>query len=259
MTADYATLELCSLGQVCIDLFGFSRMAEAINGGKDLHVDMASELLGLSYEEAISRYEEGDAEVKSFRQMSKAANFGFPGGLGADSFVEYALASYGVRISPTEAHALKARWMQKWPEMQQFFRYVGALSPFGNDFTVVQLRSKRQRGGCNFNAGCNTFFQGLAADGAKRAVWQVATECYARPDSALFGARPVAFLHDEIMLECPVEMVDPVATRLKQVMEEAMAEYTPDVGSTAEPAAMLRWYKGAREVREHGRLVPWTP
>lgn len=259
VTADYSTLELCTLAQVCLDLFGYSLMAEAINAGRDLHLDMASAILGISYEEILSRHEMGDAEVKETRQMSKAAGFGYPGGLGTSSFVRYAKGNYGVEISEADAAALKEQWFGKWPEMRDFFKYVGGLSPFGNDFSVTQHRSLRQRGGCNYNAGCNTFFQGLAADGAKEALWRVAQECYADSSSPLFGARPVAFLHDEIMLECPEGRITEVALRLKQVMEEGMDSFVPDVKITAEPAAMLRWYKSASPVWKDGELLPWTP
>lgn len=262
VSCDYATLELCALSQACIDLFGWSEMANAINGGMDLHLAMAANLLNIKYEEAQARRKEGDEQVKEARQLSKALNFGFPGGMGASSFVSFARASYKVEISEQRAVELKHQWIDTWPEMQEFFRHVGALSQMGNDFTVEQLRSKRLRGGTNYCAGCNTFFQGLAADGAKNAIWEVMKECYVDEDSPLYGCRPVAFIHDELLVEVPenIEERTAAADRLAQVMVSAMREWIPDVKISAEPAAMRRWYKGAEETRdEEGKLLCWEP
>ena len=262
VACDYATLELCALSQACLDMFGWSEMANAINSGMDLHLAMAANVLGISYAEAQTKRKEGDEKVKEARQLSKALNFGFPGGMGAASFVSFARASYKVEISEERAVELKHQWIDTWPEMQEFFRYVGALSQMGNDFTVEQLRTGRLRGGTNYCAGCNTFFQGLAADGAKHAIWEVMKECYVNQESPLFGCRPVAFIHDELLVEVPegVEERTAAANRLAEVMVEAMKVYIPDVKIEAEPAAMRRWYKGAEEARdEEGRLLCWEP
>ena len=262
VACDYSTLELCALSQACLDLFGWSEMASAINSGMDLHLAMAANLLGIPYEEAQAKRKEGDEKVKEARQLSKALNFGFPGGMGAASFVSFARASYKVEISEQRAVELKYQWIDTWPEMQEFFRYVSALSQMGNDFTVEQLRTGRLRGGTNYCAGCNTFFQGLAADGAKNAIWEVMKECYVDEESPLFGCRPVAFIHDELLVEVPegIEERTAAANRLAEVMVEAMKVYIPDVKIEAEPAAMRRWYKGAEEARdEEGRLLCWEP
>ena len=259
IAADYSTVELCCLAQVCLDLFGYSRMADAINEDNDLHLAMAAYLLGISYHEAMMRRMVDDPEIARFRQLSKCVNFGLPGGLGAETFTRFAKATYGVEVSLDEATSLKEQWIAKWPEMKDFFRYVGGLSSFGNDFTVVHHRSERQRGGTSFTAGCNTLFQGLAADGAKEALWRIAKECYCDLESPLFGSRPVAFIHDEVLIECPIGEVHEAAQRLCEVMVDSMKVYTPDVEISVEAAAMLRWYKGASPKWENDRLVLWEP
>jgi len=262
IACDYATLELCALAQVCLDLFKWSEMAVAINKGMDLHLAMAASLLNIKYAEAQARRRAGDEKVKEARQLSKALNFGFPGGMGAASFVQFAKAGYNVDISEDKAHSLKREWITTWPEMNAFFKYIGGLGSLGNDFTVEQLRSKRLRGGTNYCAGCNTYFQGLAADGAKNAIWEVAKECYVSEDSPLFGCRPVAFIHDELLVEVPadIEARTAAADRLAEVMVSAMEKWIPAVKIAAEPSAMRRWYKGAEEVRDdRGRLLCWEP
>ena len=261
VACDYSTLELCALAQVCIDLFGWSEMGAAINGGMDLHLAVAASILSISYDKAKMNMADGCSKTKEQRQLSKALNFGFPGGMGAAAFSSFA-KSYGVTISEERATELKFQWMGAWPEMQEYFRHISGLSMMGNDFTIEQLRSGRLRGGTNYCAGCNTLFQGLAADGAKNAIWEVAKECYVDEDSPLYGCRPVAFIHDELLVEVPegIEERTAAADRLAEVMVAAMKVYIPDVKINAEPAAMTRWLKGAEEVRdEQGRLLCWEP
>jgi DNA polymerase-1 len=269
--ADYSTLELCALAQVCLDLFGWSNMADALRAGQDLHVRMAANILGVPYEEAITRYLAGDEEVAEKRQLAKAANFGYPGGLGAEKFQAYARDSYGVVIDLDTSRELKATWLATWPETRQFFDNVNEQLGYRDSFTLEQLRSGRLRGGVGYCDGCNSYFQGLAADGAKAAMWLIAQECYlgfgdawprdGRAPSPLFGARVVAFIHDEFLLEVRDDAnAGAAGDRLAAVMVEGMARYIPDVPTKAEPVLMGRWLKGAKTTRDAtGKLIPWTP
>lgn len=65
---DYDTLEMRTLAQVCIDLFGYSTIADAIKANQDLHVAMAANILGLTYDDAMVRYTAGDPELVTARQ-----------------------------------------------------------------------------------------------------------------------------------------------------------------------------------------------
>lgn len=240
IAADYSTIELCALAQVCLDLGFESEMAKAINAGADLHQEFADSLDGLT------------------RQEAKAANFGFPGGMGADAFAAYAKGQ-GVSVSPGRARELKAAWLERFPEMREYFRYIGDMSPMGNDFSITQLRSSRVRGKVHFTSGCNTLFQGLAADGAKEALFDVAWQCYVTEGSALQGCRPMMFVHDEIIVEAPRDRATHAAQGLSEVMRWAMEKWIPDVRITVEAACMERWYKGAEPVWVDGELMPWRP
>lgn len=158
-SADYSFVELCALAQVCLDLYGFSRLADAINAGLDPHLDMAAELMGVTYKQAeaikANKKHPRNAEVKEMRQLSKALNFGLPGGLGAEKFVDYARAGYGVIIDIGRARQLKPIWQQKWPEVIRFHQDMGNRAQFGQSFTLEQLRSGRIRGDCGFCDGSN--------------------------------------------------------------------------------------------------------
>jgi hypothetical protein len=267
LATDYSTVELCTWAQVCLDLLGYSDMAEAIRAGRDLHVDMAVDILraageSTDYDDLNRRRKQGDPHAKEARQLAKAANFGLPGGLGAETFIAYAWATYQVRIEIDRAKRIKDLWLAKWREAKPYFNHISSLGgEFGESFPIVQLRSGRVRGGCTFTSAANSFFQGLAADGAKEALRRISRECYLG-GGPLEGCRPVAFLHDEFILEVPddVDLAHAANLRLMQHMVEGMKVYVPDVPIKAEPSLMRRWFKEAEPVYdEKGRLRVWEP
>jgi DNA polymerase I len=228
--ADYSTLELRTLAQVQIALFGSSRLAEAISAGVDVHLDLASsELLGVPYAEGLARYNAGDPEVKRYRQIAKGANFGFPGGLGAGAMVGYIRASTGGKIvlSIDETRDLRAKWLRRW-DMDTYFRWVRSHTDHGAP--LEQLYSGRVRGGCGFTDGANTMFQGLAADLAKDALFHVVQACYVRGvDDRLYGCRVVNFVHDEIDLLADEDRAEDAGKALREMMIEAGRRWCPDV------------------------------
>lgn len=256
---DYDTLELRSLAQVCLDLFGYSKMAEALRDGKDLHLWLASFLAGASYDQIVEEKKAGNPRALGLRQTSKVANFGFPGGMGASRFVEYA-AGYGLTLSQEESNELRKTFREAWPEINDYFKYCSGLLT-GDAADVVRfVRTGMLRGDVMYTAICNGNFQHLAAIGAKQALVGVTKECYL-PGTPLHGCRPIIFLHDEIGIEVPYsgERAHLAAQRLKTVMIESMQQWIPDVPITCEPAMMRRWYKGAEPVYQNGILVPCRP
>lgn len=256
---DYDTLELRSLAQVNLDLFGESAMAEALREGKDLHLDMAAEIAGIEYPKAVSLMEEGDSQIQEFRQHSKPANFGFPGGMGAQKFVDYA-AGYGIKLSLEAAEELRRTFMRKWPEMRLYFAYCANLIDGEKASSVTFLRSEMVRGDVMYTAVCNGFFQHLAAMGAKQALYEVTKECYTG-NTALRGSRPIGFIHDEIGIETPDNKNRAAAAeRLEQVMIKVMKRWITDIPITCGSVMMYRWFKGAKPVYDkRGRLVPCQP
>lgn len=260
---DYGTLEMRTLAQVCLWLFGWSSMANALREGKDLHLDMAAEILGITYAEAEARFEDNEAEIIEYRKHSKPANFGFPGGMGAKKFIDYA-AGYGITLTLEKAKALRATFNAKWPEMQLYFDHCAGLVGGDTAYVVEFLGSKMLRGDVMYTAVCNGFFQHLAAMGAKRAMYEVSKACYTDRNSPLWGCRPIAFIHDEIGLEFP-PWVDAhaAAQEVSRIMIDTMKEWLPDLPVIAEAVLMRRWFKGAKPVfvEEGGeeRLVPCKP
>lgn len=266
-SVDYNFIELVTWAQTCLDLFGKSEMAVAINADTDPHCLLAAEIMRVTEGRNVT-YEEVYAARKTWgkdpRQKAKAGNFGFPGGLGVETFLLYAKANYGVELAQDEGWAIKNAWKRRWSESEAYFAYFSRLQEkaFGNPFEVTLPRTGFVRGGCTFTSSCNTMFQGLAARGAKEAMWDVAREAYLDPASDLYGCRPVLFLHDEIVLEVPAhrERAHAAAMRTVKVMETAMSRFTPDVKVRAEPALCARWYKNADPVwGKDGVLELWTP
>lgn len=257
ISVDYDSQELRALAQVLLEIVGQSTLAERYrkDPSYDPHTDFAARLLGMTYREAMTK-KKSDARVKDMRQRSKGANFGYPGGMGAKKFVLYA-RGYGLNMSEAESAELRDRWFEQWPEMKRYFDHVSQMSANGTG-TLVQLYSGRRRGNCGFSDGANSYFQGLAADISKLAMYEVTRACYADPASPLYGCRVVAFIHDEIILEAPIEYGHEAAEELVRVMIECMEKYTPDVPAKASPAMMYHWTKEADEIRDaHGKLIPW--
>lgn len=290
-STDYAALELCTLAQVCLWVAGQSRMAEEINAGRDLHAQLAASLSGVSIENFEAKLKSEDPaekkKAKDLRQMAKAANFGFPGGMGAAKFVlakrkeglRLCLASgkavqcgaskiteYKARkITPTCAECLKiaeelrAAWFNQWPEVTPYFEWINReVGQSGGQGKIKSPGTGFVRGGLDFSNAANHCFQHLAAMGAKHALWKVSKECYTDRSSPLFGSRPVIFVHDEIFCEMPEDRAHEAGPRLAEIMIEAMREFVPDVTIRAEPALMRRWTKAAEPKHDaKGRLIPW--
>lgn len=255
---DYDAVEMRTLAQCVLDLAEHETPLLTMyrdDPNYDPHAYFGASLLGVTYEEMLERLRAGDKEAKEMRQRAKPANFGYAGGMGASTFVAYA-SQYGVELTEAEAKDLRAKWIDTY-DMRPWFTEAERAQARG---WVDVPRSQRRRGRVGYTQACNTPFQGLASDGAKDALFNVARECYVTPTSPLFGCRPLVFIHDEIIIEAPIETAHESAQRLKELMEDAMRGVTPDVPPSATPALCKRWLKGAEPVYdEAGRLVEWTP
>jgi DNA polymerase I-like protein with 3'-5' exonuclease and polymerase domains len=234
-----------------------STLAAAINADQDCHVRMAATMRdqGESYEDCYALYKLADGkkehkqplstaerDIIDARQLSKALNFGLPGGLGPAKFIDYA-AGYGATIDLATARQAKRAYEKAWIEMRLYFWHIGQMCK--DDVAVVtQLYSKRQRGDCFFTQAANSFFQGLAADGAKEALRRIIRAAYRDGGSALFGTRPSGFVHDEFLVNCKIEQAPRALPALEHEMVQGMMQWIPDVKIKA-PGKILydRWGK----------------
>jgi DNA polymerase I-like protein with 3'-5' exonuclease and polymerase domains len=253
---DFDKAELHTLAQVCKRVIGRSRLGERLVAGFDPHLDLGAQLLEISYEDAVAN--KRDPAVKDARQKAKPANFGFPGGLGIDGFLAYAKGQYGIDFERSMAVKLRETWHATWPEMEDYFAWIRALLGDAGVATITHLYSGRERGLVPYTVACNSFFQGLAADGAKAAMWEVIKGQYADPSSPLYGSRTVNFIHDELLIEVPEARAEACALELQRVMVEAFNPWVPDYPVTAGVALMYRWCKNAEPIYDaQGHLIPW--
>lgn len=265
--ADYSGFELRTWSQCCLFLFGQSKMAEALNAGRDPHIEMACQILKMAYDEAHADYKQNPkGRVYNARQTSKVGNFGLPGGLREHSLVDYARKSYGVILTPypetpgvMSAHELIQSWYDAWPEAHLWFERLAEMTDEDGPREIKQFVSDRIRGGVGFTDGANTLFQGLAADAAKAAGFLIARACYAKPESPLYGWRIFNFIHDEFLLTGPDdEWAHDAAVELARLMKLGAEPFLPDVPAEAEPLLARRMSKSAKPVFDaRGRLKPW--
>lgn len=285
VAVDYSTLELRAWAQRCINLGIESRMAEVMRTRDargeymDVHLMFAASMLGWEYEFAAEAMrgahgKEQKALIKQMRGVAKPLNFGAPVGMGAPKLKESAKNSYGVDFDALgiDAEATLAHWKACWPEAPRYFNFVsdqlqdtGEVSRYDrvlSDGTVEVVerpkmrgsfrlqRSGRIRGRCGFTDGANYGFQGLAADGAKAALWAATQECFNDPTSPLFGARIWNFVHDELIIEVDEARASAAADRLHDIMVEQMVPFIPDVPVLCEVTVMTRWDKAAESKRQ---------
>jgi hypothetical protein len=295
-------------------------------GPGDPHLLMAANMLAISYPDAVARHkqekeargqafdffkgkipdgsgryipqplEDADAAkrasdvvptpVDDARQAGKVADFGFPGGLGAEKLVLFARKAYKVKLAVDDeqerltglvsAKRLKRIWLASFPEFRKYFDTISRMiGPDGATFR--HFFTGRVRGGAHYAAACNSFFQGLGADATGNALFLISEACYCpvacrlcggngievqqgvRPCpgcfgtgvSPLYGCRMVNYIHDEFILECPESRGHEVAHELVRFMIEGAAPFLPDVPATAEPKIMRFWSKDAKQV--------WSP
>lgn len=255
---DFGAAELHTFAQVCTDLGLSSNLATVLRSGKDAHLAFGAAIRGWSYDWAKQHKNtpEHKAAIKAARQGAKAANFGFPGGLGVEKFRLYAAATYGVILTEAEATDLRDQWFAFYPEAREYFAIIAEIVDAG--VPLRHPRSDRYRGDVRFTSACNSLFQGLAADMAKDAGFRLARAMYTERDSVLFGSRLVAFIHDEFLAEVPEDRASECAVEIARIMGEAGDLWTPCAPCRAEPAIARRWRKGAEPVRgPDGRLIPW--
>ncbi len=289
-SVDFKALEMATFAQAQLKIVGTSALADALNKDFDPHADFAASMIGVTYEDFMRVLKDKThplfKQYKLYRQGAKEGNFGFPGGMGASTLVRTArkkgtrfctalagAAKCGARGKVIEwnkrptppvclhcvelSQKLKGQWMAKWPETDQYFDHISEI--VNGSCELTQIKSERIRGGLDFCNAANSYFQGLAADGAKDCLWRVTHAMYNEQDSPLFGCRVFSFIHDEILMEVPLYKAHEASFELSRLMVSTMKEWVPDVLIVAEPALMLAWDKDAEAVYDaNGRLIPWV-
>lgn len=207
---DITGMENATLAQILLNKYGYSKLADTINSGKDVHTYYASILFN----------KEEKKVTKKQRQQAKAAVFGFPGGLGIETFKTFA-KGYDVFLTNEEAQIMKDKYFEAFPEMRKYLNEC-------QDGDVYTLTG-RKRANATYCAVANTPFQGLGSDWAKLAMY------------GLFKAefKLVGFIHDAFLAE-----EENNTSRYKQMCDiilEAGKKVVPDVEISVAGEIRERW------------------
>lgn len=88
LSCDYAALEMTTLAEVC-HVMGFGdALMTAINDGRDLHVDLSAEFLGIDYLAALEKKKAKEIGFLKLRQAAKPVNYGKAGLMGPSKMVK---------------------------------------------------------------------------------------------------------------------------------------------------------------------------
>jgi len=202
--ADYSQIELRLLAHMADD----GQMQEAFRSGEDVHTVTASQVFGVPQGEV----------THELRRRAKAVNFGIVYGISDFSL------SQDLGVSRREAKEYMETYLEKYQGVRQYMGdivekarrdgYVATL--FGRRRWLPELRSS------NYNlrsfgerVALNAPIQGTAADLIKLAMIRV---CRRLREEGL-KARLVLQVHDELIVECPVEETEEVKSLLTQEME----------------------------------------
>lgn len=222
--ADYSQIELRVLAHIAND----KNMIDAFNSGEDIHTKTASQVFNMPAEFVTSE----------MRRKAKAVNFGIVYGIGAYSL------SQDIDVSVAEADEYINQYLQTFSGVKTYMEdiisfadengYVGTLS--GRRRYIPELTSSNKN---NVNFGqrvaMNTPIQGTAADIIKIAMIKV----YERLKSEHLESKLILQVHDELIVEAPIEEVERVKLIIKEEMEGAMQL---NVNLTADVNSGKTWY-----------------
>ena len=218
--ADYSAIDLRAAAQVTKD----PGLLKIFKEGGDPHRRTAAAMLGIAESQV----------TKEDRKRAKPLNFGFLFGMGAERFVEYALADYGLEFTLAEAEKFKKVYLQTYPGVARWQREMGVERPIEVRSASGRARrfNDRRQGYCE---RLNMPVQGSAADGMKAAL--VLLHRRLPP----LGARLVLCVHDEVLVETPVEHAEAVKKVVEDSMIEGMKVFVTAVPIVVEASIRRTW------------------
>ena len=222
--ADYSQIELRVLAHIADD----KTMQQAFCSGEDIHTATAAQVFRV----------DKDQVTPLQRRHAKAVNFGIVYGIS-----EFSLAE-DIGVSRYEAREYIDNYLATYHGVRDYMKRVVAearetgytTTLYGRRRYIPELKSS------NFNIrqgaeriALNTPIQGTAADLIKLAMVRV--------EQALNEKYPEAKLllqvHDELIVECPAKLAEPVAALVSRQMEQVATLRVP---LTAEAKYGKSWY-----------------
>ena len=223
--ADYSQIELRVLAHISND----EHMIQAFKNGEDIHKQAASKVFNIPIDEV----------TKEQRSSAKAVNFG----------IVYGISDFGLG---EQLHIPRKKAKQY---IEQYLQMYSGIKKFMNDIVetakekgYVETEFKRRRyipelKSNNYmvrqfgqRVAMNTPIQGTAADIMKIAMINVLKEIKTRN----LKSKVVLQVHDEMMIEAPLEEAEEIKKILKDKMENAVKLNVPLV---AEISEATNWYE----------------
>jgi len=213
LTADLSNIELRILAEVS----GDPTMLQLFDQGKDMHADTARAMFGLSADSDPRQHLHHGVAV---REIAKTINFGLIYGMGV-----LGLANR-IGVSTEEAQKLVLRY---------FATYVG-VDTWLRQATQQAIKS----GYASTLAGRKRFFTLASTDKARRATTERSirnhpiqgtnADILKRALALLYAALPervhlLLCVHDEIVLECPEDLLEGAERILKEAMVRACRDF----------------------------------
>ena len=222
--ADYSQIELRVLAHMSED----AHMIEAFENGEDIHKQAASKVLHKPIEE-ITKEERSNAKAVNFGIVYGISDFGLGEQLGigrkaAKAYIDQYLEEYsGIK-----------KYMEDIVETAKLKGY--AQTQFGRRRYIQELKSSnymvREFGK---RVAMNTPIQGTAADIMKIAMIKV----YNKIKEKDLKSKIVLQVHDEMMIEAPIEEKEQIKEIIKQSMESAAKLKVPLIADISEAS---NWY-----------------
>lgn len=254
---DAKGLELRAFADLCATK-GWTSTAETIRkGGTDAVLSgIGAALARQSIEEFQAREAAKDPLAVAQRTRGKNALYGFLGGMGPDTYVDFiAKMSKGkIKIDGAEARMLRETVFRVVPDMKLYLQWVGSTDRGDGTFDV-DLAYGITRTGVWYSAKANNGFQAHAAAAMSEVVIDLQEACYI---GHLAPARPCLFAHDELLVEVPAGLGHEFEVEFLKLAATATGRICKHVALTWEGELTDRYSKAAKRiVDENGRLQVW--
>jgi DNA polymerase I len=219
VVGDFNAMELRAAAYIS----GDAAMTTAFENGQDLHQITAARMLGKEPEDV----------THAERNGAKPVNFGAAYGAGAVGLARSAWDNYSIVLTEAEAAQWVRAHKEAYPQLDawkhehaQRCKNAGRII-IGRDATQGigrhYLEAWVPEGASFYTRCCNLPIQGACADASMLALAYVDDRLF---DAGIEGG-PVAWLHDEIVLEVREDQADRAAEILKQSMIDGFAETFP--------------------------------
>lgn len=225
LDADYSQIEL----RVLASISGDEHMIEAFKEGKDIHKQAASKVFKTPIEE-VTKEQRSNAKAVNFGIVYGISDFGLGEQLGigrkkAKQYIEEYLEQYAGIKQFMENITEQAKEQGYVETLFHRRRYIPELK--SNNYMVRQFGAR---------AAMNTPIQGTAADIMKIAMIKVYNEIKSRK----LKSKIILQVHDEMMVETPIEEKEEMINIMKKCMESAANLEVPLI---AEISDAENWYE----------------